>query len=129
MDGQNFNNDTNQQPIQQTEQPVYQQQPAYQYAQAPVDPNKASGLSIAGLVVGIVSICLFCLSWVGSFIGLVGLVLAVIGQIKKKTKLGMAAIIVSALGLVAGIVMLIVILNAAKNILDGANNYLQYYNY
>ncbi|HKM35435.1 MAG TPA: hypothetical protein VJY54_11915 [Lachnospiraceae bacterium] len=156
MDGQNVNNEFNQQPVPQADQPVYQQQeqqpvyqqqeqqpvyqqeqpvyqqPVYQqpYApQVPVNPNKASGLSIAGLIVGIVSICLFCLNWIASLIGLVGLILAIIGQVKSKSKLGVAAIIVSAVGIVTGIVTLVIVLAALGSYAGGVTDWMQYYNY
>lgn len=119
MDGQNFNNGYNQpqqqqQPYGQPQQP-YGQQPYGQPYGAPYgqpgmpQPDKASGLSVAGLIVGIVAIVSACiLSWVSSFIGLVGLILAIIGQVKNKTKLGLAAIIVSAAGIVVGIIFFVV---------------------
>lgn len=138
MDGQNVNNGFEQQPAPQTEQPVYQQQQPYQqqpvyqqpYApQEPVNAKKANGLSIAGLIVGIVSICLFCLSWVGSLIGVVGLILSIIGQVKSKSKLGVAAIIVSAIGIVAGIIFLVVIIAAIGSAAGGISEFMQYYNY
>lgn len=153
MDGQNVNNEFDQQPVPQADQPVYQQQeqqpvyqqqdqpvyqqpvyqqPTYQQAYAPQEPvksNKANGLSIAGLIVGIVSICLFCLSWIGSLIGVVGLILAIIGQVKNKSKLGVAAIIVSSVGIVAGILFLVVILAALGSMSGGLSDLMQYSNY
>ena len=117
MDGQNFNNGYNQ--PQQQQQPYGQpQQPYGQPYGAPYgqpgmpgmpQPDKASGLSVAGLVIGIVAIVSACiLSWVSCMIGLVGLILAIIGQVKNKTKLGLAAIIVSAAGIVVGIIFFVV---------------------
>ena len=114
MDGQNFNNGYNQ--PQQQQQPYGQpQQPYGQPYGAPYgqpgmpQPDKASGLSLAGLIIGIVAIVSACiLSWISSFIGLVGLILSIIGQVKNKTKLGLAAIIVSAAGIVVGIIFFVV---------------------
>lgn len=148
MDGQNFNNGSEQQPVSQTpeqpvftqQQPVYQQpqyeqsayqqpayeQPVYQQGTVPAK-NKAHGLSIAGLVIGIVSICLCCMNWVGALIGLVGLILAIIGQVKRKSGLGLAAIIVSAAGMVLGLAMLVFVLTNLTSILGEYGDYYYYY--
>lgn len=107
MDGQNFNNGVEQQPVYQ--QP-YQAQP---------QPGKAHGLSIAGLVVGIVAIVSSCIfSWISALIGVVALILAIVGQVKSKSKLGLAAIIVSAVGIVCGVVFFFVY---AYILVSGAN--------
>lgn len=138
MDGQNFNNESNNQQTGQ-QQPVYQQpvqqyqqyqQPVYQQTTGPVS-GKANGLSIAGLVVGIVSICLFCMSWLGSLIGVVGLVLAIVGQVKNKSKLGIAAIVVSAIGVALGLIFLFIILSimgSAAGSINDLMRYIEYYN-
>lgn len=111
MDEKNFNETNEQQSVyyQAPEQSVYYQkpeQPVYQgqvYAQ-PVKKPDISGLSIAGLVIGITAILSSCvLNWISVVIAVVGLILAIIGQIKSKSGLGIAAIIVSALGIVFGI--------------------------
>lgn len=47
-------------------------------------PNPGKGLSIAGMVLGIVSLVLFCVWYIGIPCAIVGLVLSIIG--KKKSK-------------------------------------------
>lgn len=87
MDGQNFEQQT-------TEQPVYQQ-PYVAPAGAP-DPNKASGMSIAALVLGIVGIVAGCCSGiVGVICGVIGIILGILGNKQNKTKLGTAGLIVA----------------------------------
>lgn len=117
MDGQNFNNGYEQQPVYQ--QPV-QQMPQQPYQ----EPRKAHGLSIAGLVVGIIAIVSSCvLSWISALIGAVALILAIIGQVKNKSGLGLAAIIVSAAGIVCGVVFFFVY----AYVLVSAGNVFGYY--
>ena len=49
----------------------------------------------------------FILNWISALIALVGLVLSIIGQALKKSGLGVAAIILSILGILAGVGFLI----------------------
>ena len=122
MDGQNFNNGYNQQqqqqPYGQPQQPYGQPQQPYGQPYNPYgapygqpgmpEPNKPSGLSIAGLVIGIITIVSSCvLNWISGLIGLVSLILSIVGQAKNKSSLGLAAIIVSAVGMVLGILFFI----------------------
>lgn len=94
------------------EQPVYQQP----YAVPVQSTNSTSGLSIAGFVIGIVALVSSCiLSWISVLIGLVGLILAIVGQVKKKSGMGVAAIIVSAIGIVLGIVFFCVYMYVIVN--------------
>lgn len=73
-------------------------QPAYQ------QPGQISGLLIAGLVFGILGlVSSFILNWISALLALVGLVLSIIGQALKKSRLGVAAIILSVLGILAGV--------------------------
>ena len=92
MDGQNFNNGY---------EDMYQQNtPA---------PNKASGLSIAALVVAIVGIVLGCCSGLlGVVCGIVALVLGVVGNKQSKTGLGTAAIVVAIVCIVLSIISWII---------------------
>ena len=78
-------------------QPVYapgQAIPVYQNVQ-PTEGHK--GLAVAGFVLGIMSVVLFCLVWIDTIIGLVAVVLSAIGI--KSSRKGMAII-----GLVLGII-------------------------
>lgn len=95
-------------------QPVYQQ------------PRQISGLSIAGLVLGILGlVSSFILNWVSALIALVGLVLSIIGQAMKKSGLGIAAIILSVLGLLAGVGFFVWYLHILSQ--NGFWQMLQYY--
>ena len=91
------------------EQNAYQQMPEqnmYQQPYAvPVQTTSTSGLSIAGFVIGILALLSSCvLSWISALIGIVGLILSIIGQVKKKSGMGIAAIIVSAISIVVAII-------------------------
>ena len=125
MDGQNFNNGYDQQPAQQMlQQPVYQQ-PTYQ--QPYQEPKKVHGLSIAGLVVGIIAIVSSCIfNWISALIGVVALILAIVGQVKKKSGQGLAAIIASAAGIVCGVVFFFVY---AYILVSAGNLFGSYYYY
>ncbi|MGN1147525.1 MAG: DUF4190 domain-containing protein [Lachnospiraceae bacterium] len=135
MDGQNFNNGFDQQPVT-PEQPVYQQtteQPVYQQPYvAPVQQpeNKPNGMSIAALVLGIVGIVLGCCSGiVGVICGIVGLILGILGNKKNKTKLGTAGIIVAAVAIGLSIISWIigiVMLGSTASILEELSSYGYY---
>ncbi len=91
MDGQNFNNDFN-------------QQDTYTY-QEPVETPKASGMSIAALVLGIIGILAgCCIPLVGIICSIVGIILGVVGNKQVKTGLGIAGLVVSIIALVLSII-------------------------
>ncbi len=97
---------TYQQPVQQPvyQQPGYPQQPVY--AAKPSVPGK--GLGIASMVVGIVSLALFCTGWVAIICAIVGVALGGIGLYKAKQagmKNGMAVA-----GLVCSVIALAILL-------------------
>ncbi len=112
-----------QQPYQQTgyEQNAYQQMPDQNMYQQPYavpmqTTGGTSGLSIAGFVIAILALLSSCiLSWISALIGIVGLIFSIIGQVKKKSGLGIAAIIVSAISIVVAIVFFCVYLNVVIN--------------
>lgn len=102
------------------EQNAYQQMPEqnmYQQPYAvPVQTTGTSGLSIAGFVIGILAFLSSCiLSWISALIGIVGLILSIIGQVKKKSGMGVAAIIVSAISIVVAIVFFCVYMYVIVN--------------
>ncbi|MBE7064895.1 MAG: hypothetical protein E7384_03660 [Ruminococcaceae bacterium] len=116
------------QPVfQQTEQPVYQQptyqQPVYQqvYEQA-AEPQEETnskapgfGLSIPGMILGILSTVFCCVFYVAPFFGIPGLILSIISLVKgravKKTN-GMAVVglICSIVGILFSIGILVLFL-------------------
>lgn len=70
--------------------------------------NAKDGLAIAGMVVGILSVLLICMNWIGILVGVVGLILSILG-IKSIRRKGMATagIICSVVGLLGSILVLI----------------------
>lgn len=98
-------------------------QPPYPYGQNPYGQNpygqpqkQISGWSIAGFIIGtlaLVSSVIF--SWISALIGVVGLVFSIVGQALKKSGMGVAAIILSALGILAGIGFLVLYLFILSN--------------
>lgn len=125
MDGNNFDNN-------------YQDNTAnipYQASVEEATPNKANGLQIAGLVCGILAICLSCCYGVpGILLGIAGLICGIKGNKKGKTGVGTAGIVCSVIGLVLGVIMLIyyvVILGTMFSILGtmDADALVELYNY
>ncbi len=89
MDGQNMNNGYG----------------ADSFSQNNPQPNNASGLSIAALVVGIVGIILGCCSGLlGVICGIAALVMAIIGNKQSKTGLGTAAFVIAIVCIVTSII-------------------------
>ncbi|MCM1101995.1 MAG: hypothetical protein NC079_07380 [Clostridium sp.] len=57
------------------------------------------GLSIAGLVLGIISVVFICCSLGGIVFGVIGLILSILGNKENRTGVGTAGIVCSAVGL------------------------------
>lgn len=66
-------------------------------------PKKANGLSIAGLVLGIVALTINCCYGIGTVYAIVGLILSIIGMKKQKCGLATAALIVNIIAIIIGI--------------------------
>lgn len=124
MDGQNFENGQNTEPVVEPTasnnyqdntstytNPYQDSSSAYSsaYSSEPVQSEGGTPpLAIIGLIVGIISIptgC--CISCVGVICGIVGIVLAILANKQQKTGVGTAALICSIVGLVLGIGMMI----------------------
>ena len=104
MDGQNFGSGQNNNYQDNTANVPYQSTYSYE------DNNsgKANGLQIASLVLGIISICLICCYGAPSIIlGLIGLILAIMGNKRSKHGIGIAGLVCSIIGLCGGIISLI----------------------
>lgn len=107
MDGQNFNNGQN------TGTPQYSNYQDNTANQQPVNPSnnngqKASGIQIASLVLGIISILLCCCYGAPSVImGIIGLVCGIKGNKESKNGVGTAGIVCSIIGLILGLISLI----------------------
>ncbi len=73
------------------------------------ETGKANGMQIASLVLGILSIVLACCtSYIGSVFGIVGLILAILGNKQGKHGIGTAGFVCSIVGIVIGIIMTII---------------------
>ena len=102
MDGQNFGNGQNN---------GYQDNTANVPYQSSYNPNgkgngsgKANGLQIAGLVLGIIAICLICCYGLPSLIlGIIGLVCALKGNKENKHGVGIAGLVCSIIGIIGGL--------------------------
>ena len=104
MDGQNFGNGQNNNYQDNTANVPYQSTYSYE------DNNsgKANGLQIASLVLGIISIVLICCYGAPSVIlGLIGLILAIMGNKRSKHGIGIAGLVCSIIGLCGGIISLV----------------------
>lgn len=98
--------------IKMDEQNNYQDNTANVPYQAPVGdagPQKANGLQIASLVVGICAIVLGCCwAYLGLILGIVGIVLAVFGNKQGKNGIGTAGLVCSIVGIVLGLIWIVV---------------------
>ncbi|MCM1111874.1 MAG: hypothetical protein NC399_01325 [Muribaculum sp.] len=117
MDGQNFQNEQNEQ----NTQNVYTQGTTGNYQDntsqyggsmytAPVveeQSNTTPGMSIAGLVMGIVSIVLTCCCGGGIIFAIAGLIMSIVGNKQKQTGVGTAGLVCSIIGMVLNVFSLI----------------------
>ena len=83
-------------------------------------PRRNSKLSIASLILGIISLPMIIIGFIGSFVALVGLILGVIGiagATRKNLKrgIGIAGIVLSLLGLIGGGLVTTAALHAANS--------------
>ena len=89
---------------------------------APPATPQQNGLAIAGMVVGIASVVLFFLAWIGSVVGVVGLILSILGLNKAKQMNGVgrgmaiAGLVTSAAGILIGIILTIVVIQRQNEI-------------
>lgn len=93
-------------------------------AGAVADPGK--GLSIAGMVLGIVAAALFCLWFISVPCAIVGLILSIMGKGKSKaagqpTGMATAGLILSVVGLVLGVVYVIFWVVFAATVVSSVN--------
>ena len=85
----------------------------------PTSTTRTNGAAIAGLVFGIVTICLCWVPYVGAILGSVGLILSIVGICKiracgRGAGQAITGLILSSLGLIFGVAM-IVTLNSYVN--------------
>ena len=86
----------------------------------PYGPPRNSRLAIASLILGIISLPMIIVGFIGSFVALVGLILGVIGiagATRKNLKrgIGIAGIVLSLLGLIGGGLVTTAALHAANS--------------
>jgi uncharacterized membrane protein len=92
--------------------PVYGGPPYNPYGMAPPAPR--NGLGTAGMVLGIISIVVFLLSWIAAIIGILAIIFGAIGR--KRAKQGLATnrghatagLVCGIIGTVLGIIILII---------------------
>lgn len=85
--------------------PTYAQ-PPYGMPTPPQTPQKGKGLAIASLVLGILSLCCFCICGFNLILGLVGTVLSIIALCQNnRSGLAIAGIITSVIGLVLALIV------------------------
>ncbi len=96
-----------------------------------VPANNKSGLGIASLVCGIVSLCPSALIWpCAGLFGLAGLILGILGLKSPKKGLATAGIILSILALLWTVVAIILTaIGASSGFMDQWQNYLNQLNY
>ena len=106
------------QPVQQYAQPVAQPVYVQPVVAMPAQPRKSSGMAIAGLVMGILTL-IFCwvpfLSWI---LGLLGLIFSIIGIAKKNggaKGAAIAGLILTILGAIVGIALYGLVLGTSVN--------------
>ena len=111
MDGQNFENQTNveaQEVVEEATQTTdnYQDYTADVQSQPvvePAEPQKAGGLAVTSLVLGISAILFSCCCGLGFILGIVGIICAVAANKKGKSGIGTAGLICSIIGTVFGL--------------------------
>ncbi len=87
------------------------------------EKKNTSGLSVASMVCGILSIVFACcIPYIGIILSIVGLVLGIISQKKQKNGFSLAGIITSAFGLAFGIIALIIVIASFGNLWDFINS-------
>ena len=105
--------------------------PAPMYT-APAQPPKASGLGIAGMVLGIVGIVVSgCFFWLGIILGIIGVVLSAVGLKKSpqgKKGMAIAGVVCSVIAIIVAIIWWIAFANAANEAEKSLNDFNRQFN-
>lgn len=87
------------------------------------EKKNTSGLSVASMVCGILSIVFACcIPYMGIILSIVGLVLGIVSQKKQKNGFSLAGIITASFGLAFGIIALIIVIASFGNLWDFINS-------
>lgn len=94
MDGQNFQNNS-------------YEQPGYQQPSSP-EPQKTDTLAIVSLILGIAAIVLgCCITYLGIALGIGGIVCSVMSKKKQKSGLATAGMVCSIIGIVFAVIWIV----------------------
>lgn len=96
-------------------QPAYQPHPAYTVQPEQPQP-RSKGLAITALILSIVSIVCCCIPFLQIPLALAGLILGICGIRSGLKVMAIVAVIISALSLVFGIIMLLVLLLSPESV-------------
>lgn len=89
--------------------------------------NGTNGLQIAGMVCGILAICLSCCYGIlGVCLGIAGLICAILGNREGSNGVGIAGIVCSVIGIILGIIVLLFIIWAIIGLQRGMYDLLPY---
>lgn len=101
----------------------------YQHGGYDLEPDNATnGLQIAGLVCGILSICLCCCYGVPSVVlGIAGIICASMGNKNSKNGVGTAGMVCSIIGLILGVLAIIYYAMVISQIVN--SNYYDYFDF
>lgn len=82
--------------------PTYSADPYYTSTAAQPETPKTPGVSVAALVLGIAGIVFDCCCGVGLIFGIIGLILAIVGNKQEKSGVGTAGLVCSIIAIVFG---------------------------
>ncbi len=122
-------NQTNYQPY--TPQESYSQTPEMQapaFRQVESEGTPGKGAGIASLILGIISLALFCIPVFPAIVALVGMIFGIVsisksGKAGKKSGLGIAGLICSIIGIVIGGLYILGLVGAVVQELSGTTNF------
>ena len=90
--------------------------------------NGTNGLQIAGMVCGILAICLSCCYGIlGVCLGIAGLICAILGNREGSNGVGTAGIVCSIIGIILGVLMLIYFIVVGAAVMEQLQNMGYYY--
>ncbi len=84
--------------------------------------EKSTGFGIAGFVLGLLSVLMFWFYFFGLAIAIMGLIFSILQLRAHKTKLAIAGVILSGLGILLGIFMVVAFIVVWKMIAEGVQS-------